>query len=175
MIRNTTSSYGSVAKFFHWLIFVLLVGMLIYGFLLDDFSKEVKPLTYNIHKLIGLTILVLMVLRLGWRLINPKPTLIRDMPEWQRRVERLVHQLMYLFIIAMPIAGWVGSSAAGHPPHLGEYSLGLPIEKSETVDNVAFWFHNNIAWVIIGLITVHVLAAIYHQWIKGEKIINEMM
>ncbi len=175
MIRNTTAAYGSVAKLFHWLIFVLLVGMLIYGYFLDDFPKDVQPLTYNIHKLIGLTILMLMILRLGWRLVNPKPSLVQDVPQWQRRVERLVHQLMYLFILVMPIAGWIGASAGTHPPHLGGIDLSLPIEQSKAIADVSFWFHNNIALVVIALITIHFLAALYHQFVKQDKIINKML
>lgn len=175
MIRNTTTAYGSVSKFFHWVVFVLLVGMLIFGYFMEDFSKEMQPLIYNIHKLTGLTILALMVLRLGWRLINPNTSLVQDAPQWQRKIEKLVHHLMYAFIICMPIAGWVGSVAAGYNPHLGSITFTLPIEKSEAVADVAFWLHNNIALVIIGLISIHILAALYHQFIKGDKIINKML
>jgi cytochrome b561 len=175
MIKNSSTAYGSVAKFFHWVVGVLIIGMLIFGYFLDDFSKDMQPLIYNIHKLTGLTILTLMLLRWGWRAINPKPSLAQDVPFWQRRAERLVHHLMYFFVLLMPVAGWVGSSAAGHPPHLGDYSLGLPIEKSETIDNIAFWFHNNIALVLIALISVHVLAALYHYFIKRDDIMQRML
>jgi cytochrome b561 len=175
MIKNTNASYGSIAKFLHWLIFILLAGMLIYGYFLDDFPKDVQPITYNIHKLIGLTILILMLLRLGWRYFNPRPELVNDVPHWQRKVERLVHQLMYLFVVVMPIVGWVGSAAAGHSPHLGSFTFNLPIEKNETIADVAFWLHNKTALIIIGLVCIHSVAALYHQFIKRDDIINKML
>jgi len=175
MIRNTVTAYGSVAKFFHWVVFLLLACMLVFGYFLDDIPKDIQPLTYNIHKLTGLTILALMVLRLGWRLINPKPQLIRDVPVWQRKIERLVHFLMYFFVMLMPIAGWVGSSAAGHNPHIGRYVFSLPVPKSEALADAAFWYHNNIALIIIGLISVHFLAALYHQYIRRDNIIGKML
>lgn len=174
MIKNSTTAYGSVAKFFHWVVFVLLITMLVVGFFMDDMPKDLKPLTFNIHKLTGLTILALMCLRLGWTLMNTKPALPMPVPLWQRLAERLVHFSLYFFVILMPIVGWVGSVAAGYAPHLGGFEFNLPIEKNEAVADLAFELHEIIAFIIIGLVTVHVLAALYHQFIKRDNLIKRM-
>src|SRR3990167_4238155 len=100
MWRNSNTQYGSVAKFFHWVIFLLLFCMIIFGFLLDDIPKDYQGVAYNTHKLTGLTILCLMLLRALWALTNPKPALPSDTKPWQRTAERLVHLLLYLTIIA---------------------------------------------------------------------------
>src|SRR5947207_859017 len=105
-LRNTATSYGSVSKFFHWLIFLLLFFQIIYGFFLNDFPKDYQPITYNIHKLLGLNLLLLMVLRACWALLNVKPVLPTDMPIWLRWIAQLVHLFLYIVVIAMPIAGW---------------------------------------------------------------------
>src|SRR5258708_32579120 len=108
--KNTSKSYGSVAKFLHWLIFVLVFCMIIAGFCLGFVPKEYQGTVYNIHKLTGLTILLLMAIRLCWKLVNVKPNLPAKTPGWQRKAERVVHDLLYLFIICMPLAGWIGAS-----------------------------------------------------------------
>jgi len=175
MIRNSTSTYGSVAKFFHWVLFVLIGGMLVFGYFLDDFPKDVQPLTYNIHKLTGLTILLLMVLRLCWKLINPTPVLPADTKPWERKAEHLVQYGLYFFLLLMPIVGWIGSCAAGHPPRLGDFEFNLPIAQSKTVDDVAFWLHNNIALVLIALVSIHFVAALFHYFIKRDNVLRRML
>ena len=175
MIRNTISAYGSVSKFFHWLIFLLLFCMIIFGYFLDDFPKDVQPVTYNIHKLTGLAILLLMLLRLGWTLINPKPELPAGTLSWQRSAERLVHFLLYATVIAMPIAGWVGSAAEGYFPHFGDIVFKLPIEKNKALGDTAFYLHDKLAIAIIVLVSIHILAALYHHFIKRDNVLRRMM
>src|SRR5579883_1153114 len=114
-LKNTKTAYGSISKSFHWLIFLLLAFMLILGYLMDDLPKEYKALAYNTHKLTGLSILVLMIVRLVWALMNPKPALL-NVSVWERLAEHFMHFLLYAVVIAMPIAGWIGSSAAGKVP-----------------------------------------------------------
>lgn len=174
-LRNTIVAYGSVSKFFHWLIFLLILFMIIYGYCLSYVPKDYQPFAYNIHKLTGLSILVLMLLRLLWALANPKPLLPPDTPQWQQWIERLVHFLLYATIIAMPLAGWIGSVAGGRPPHLGSFSITLPIAKNEALADTAFSIHNTIAVVIIVLVSLHILAALYHHFIKKDNTLRRMM
>ena len=175
-MKNTINTYGSVSKFFHWTIFILVLGMLSFGFFLDDVPKPYQGMTYNIHKLTGLTILTLMAFRLFWRSINAKPGLPYDTPYWQIIAERTVHFLLYLSLFVMPLAGWVGSAASGHPPHLGDWVLNLPINHpNKPLAEAAFTVHNWTAYILIGLITIHVLAALYHFFIKKDDILSRML
>lgn len=174
-LRNTATTYGSIAKFFHWTIFILVFFMIIFGFFLEDMPDDWQPVTYNIHKLTGLLVLSLMVLRLLWALTNPKPALPFDTLPWQRVAERLTHGLLYFSLIMMPLVGWIGSSAAGKPPHLGDLSLGLPITADKPFIKLMFTLHEFIAYAIIALVSIHVLAALYHHFIKRDGILLRMM
>lgn len=175
MIRNTQSTYGSVAKTFHWLIFFLVTFMIFLGYFMDDISdKPWRSFWMNTHKLIGLSIFLLMILRLLWALANPKPFL-PDAKAWERKTEVTVHVLLYVVLLAMPIAGWVMAVTAGHPPHLFNFHFDLPLEKNENVSDVALNIHNTLAIVIIVLASAHILAALYHYIIRKDKILQRML
>ncbi len=174
-LKNTTTSYGSVAKFLHWLIFLLVFVMIVGGFCLDYVPKEYKPVIYNLHKLTGVAILMLMLIRLCWKMINVKPELPANTKPWERKAERIVHDVLYLLIIAMPLVGWIGSSAAGKAPHIGDWSLTLPVPESEAITDVAFEMHEMIAFAIIFVVGIHVLAALYHHYIRKDNILKRML
>lgn len=177
MLKNTATRYGSVAQFFHWLIFILVFCMLIIGYLMGDISdKTMRGQVVNAHKVIGVTILILMLLRLGWALINVKPQLPFQTPAWQQLVERLVHWALYIGLILMPLSGVIGAMAAGKPPHINEYSLSLPIAQNKELAKWMFAaIHQPLAIILIVLISLHVLAALYHHFIKRDDILRRML
>lgn len=178
MLKNTLSQYGVVAKFFHWLIFFLVFFMIFLGFLLGlevVKNKELSTELLNIHKLTGLSILILMILRAIWASINPKPLLPPGTPSWQRYAERIVHFSLYGSLIIMPLAGWVSAVAAGHPPKLFGWEITLPIPKSESLSDTAFSVHVTFAIIIIVLVSIHVAAAFYHYFIKKDDILQRML
>ena len=174
-IRNTLTSYGSVAKFFHWTIFFLILCMLIFGYFMEDFPADYKAVAYNAHKLTGLLILSLMVLRLLWAWMNVKPMLPVMTRWWERLLERVVHFALYAVVIAMPLAGWVGSVAAGRLPQLGSFSFDLPIHQDKSLAKTAFTWHKEIAIIIIVLVSLHVFAALYHHFVKKDDVLRRMM
>lgn len=174
-VKNTVDNFGVVAKLLHWIIAALIIFMLVFGYFLGDVPKDYQPITYNIHKLIGLTILLLMLLRLSWALMNVKPRLPDGAPCWQRAVEWGTHFLLYVAVICMPLFGWVGSVAAGHAPHIGGFDINLPIEKSKELADTAFMLHGNFAILLIVLISLHALAALYHHFIRRDNILRRML
>lgn len=174
MLKNSGQAYGSMAKTFHWLIFILVFVMIVGGFFLDDVPKEYKGVIYNLHKLTGVAVFLIMSLRLLWRMANVQPELPADMPGWQKRSARLVHGLLYFFVMAMPVAGLVGASAAGKPPHLGDFYIMLPVPHDKQIIDIAFASHEWIAYIIIGLVTLHVLAALYHYLVRKDKVLQSM-
>jgi cytochrome b561 len=173
-IKNTFSTYGSVSKFLHWLIFLLLIFMFTLGFCFPLISKANQPLAFNVHKLTGLTILVLMVIRALWALMNVKPLLTTIHPAL-RIAAHTVHRLLYLLVIVMPIMGWIGAVAGGRPPHIGSWQINLPIEQSKTLSDAAFNVHNTLAFVILAFVAIHVGAACYHYFIKKDDILQRML
>lgn len=174
-LRNTTNTYGSVAKILHWLIFLFVLGMLTFGFLLDSIPKPYQGLAYNIHKVNGLIVLALMIIRILWRSVNVKPLLPIDTQPWERFAEQTVHFLLYVTLILMPLSGWIGSSSAGKPPHIGDLALGLPIEKNKALISSAFELHEYLAYAIIALVTIHVLAALFHYLFRRDNVLQRML
>jgi len=172
---NTSHSYGVVTKFFHWLIFILVIGMLTAGYFLGDVPKDWQRTVFNLHKLTGLTLLCLVVLRFLWSLINKKPVLPASTTLLEKTGEGLVHGLLYLALIAMPLVGWIGSTAGGRPPHLGSWIIALPIAKDNQLKEWAFDWHGYIAIMLITLISVHILAALYHHFIRKDDVLKRML
>lgn len=174
--QNTQNSYGDMTKFLHWLIAILVICMLFLGYFMAEIkNKELFSQVINVHKLVGLSILFLMVIRMFWTLSNPKPKSLIVTPAWQRFTEKFVHFLLYAVLIAMPIAGWIMSVAAGHAPKLFHWLINLPIEKSKAVSGIAMDVHNTLAVVIIVLVSIHILAAFYHYLFKKDNVLQRML
>jgi len=142
----------------------------------DVADKPLRSQLVNIHKLIGLVILVLMLLRLIWAVNNIKPSLPAGTPTWQRWSERWMHFLLYAALIVMPVSGWVGSVAGGKSPHLGSINFSLPLAHSKSLSDFAFDdIHIPLAVIIIILVSIHALAAFYHHFVKKDDVLRRML
>lgn len=176
MLKNSINSYGSITKTFHWLIAVLVMGMLIMGFFLEDMPKSIRSNMIGLHKSIGLTILLLIVTRLIWRFVNPTPVLPITVARWEQIAARFVHILFYILLVLMPISGWVMSSLGLHPVFfLGLFNVTLPLAKNETLGNYFFNAHAVIAWIIIGLLVLHIGAALKHHFFDKNNVLLRML
>lgn len=175
-IRNTRIRYGSVAKTLHWLIALLVITILCIGYLMQYIKNEkVFGEVINIHKLMGLSILILMIMRAVWALINPKPELPPSSATWVAFASRSVHILFYILLIAMPIAGWIMSIASGYVPKFFSWSIMLPIPRSKYIADLFENIHNTLAIVIIVVIVLHVSAALYHYFFKKDNVLQRML
>ncbi|MBX3708334.1 MAG: cytochrome b [Gammaproteobacteria bacterium] len=176
-MRNTTTSYGSVTKLFHWLIFLLVLAIIPLGYTMGSIQDKVlRSQVVNIHKLIGVSILILMLLRALWALNNIKPALPFQTPNWQRWVERCMHVVLYVGLIIMPLSGLIGSVAAGKPPQLGSIRIEFPVALNKPLAEFMFeYIHEPLALILIALISIHIFAALYHHFIKRDDILRRMM
>lgn len=177
MLRNSINHWGSVSKFFHWLIALLVIIMLIVGISMGYLPKGVKPPIYNLHKSIGLTVLILMILRLIWRLSNPIPRFPETTPSWQVFAARLSHRWLYFIIIIMPLSGWIMSTAAGHPPDFWWIvKIDFPfIPLSKPLASFFSKVHLILAWIIIVSLIIHVLGAMKHWLINKDHVLQRML
>src|ERR1700733_14253050 len=115
MIRNTTSSWGSIARGFHWIVGLTIIGMLAYGWWMNHIAARPDRYFYrSIHADIGYGVLVLMVLRLIWRGLNPTPALPPGTSGWHRIAARISHGALYAMTILVIMLGWAHSGA--HTP-----------------------------------------------------------
>jgi cytochrome b561 len=168
MLKNTAHSYGSITKWLHWGIVLLVLLMFLSGYF--------GLLSMNTHKLIGLSILSLMVLRIIWRLCNPTPELPPHVTRLERILSHSVQGLLYLALLAMPLSGWIMASTKGYFPHLGHWLIpfpGIPINHNlgEVFENI----HDTLAVIILVLIGLHFIGAMKHFWIDRDGILQRML
>lgn len=173
--RNVKNSYGKFSKLMHWSVFILVTSMLVCGFYLEDIPKAYAATAFSLHKLTGLIILFLMILRLCWTRVTPKPSLSEPALPWQRMIEKVVHALLYVVIISMSGSAWMGSTAFHRAPKLAGLSLDFPIIFSKATGKLLFVAHQYLAYAIIALVSLHAIAALYHHFIKRDTVLKSML
>ncbi|MCH9769696.1 MAG: cytochrome b [Gammaproteobacteria bacterium] len=176
-LSNTHDSYGSLAKWFHWLVAIGIIMMLILGACLGFIPKPTRFVFINIHKSLGLTILVLMVLRLLWRWVNPTPRLPSNIPAWQRFGAHLTHGLLYLTVILIPLSGLAMSTAGGYTTKFWWwFTVKMPwVPKDKSLGHLFENIHYYLAWVVTALLIIHILAAIKHHLIDRDNVLKRML
>lgn len=171
MLKNTHEQYGSVAKFFHWLMALLIIFMLCFGFLMEGES------VVNVHQLIGLLLLILVACRLIWKLFNPRPILPPSVSTFEKAAAITVQTLMYVCMFGMPLSGWIMSTAFGLIPQIGNDIIPAPgIPNNQPLGHIFQDTHNTLAFILIGLVCLHVLGALKHQFIdKDSTVLTSML
>lgn len=179
-LKNTETSYGVVAKGFHWGMFLIILGMVGLGFYMSGLPADspeqmgYKFGLYDQHKSFGILILVLVTARLVWRLINPVP----KMPGTMNRLERLsahaMHMLLYVIMIAQPLFGWLMSSFGGHPVKF--FGLGLPslADKDKALGKFFHEAHEITAYLLIAAFAIHVGASLFHHYVRKDDVMTRM-
>ena len=175
-VRNTAERYGSVAQTLYWLIVVLLIVQVTLGKIADDLPLGLERLiTLARHKSFGITILALALIRLAWRLFN-RPPPPPPMPGWQRAAANLSHAGLYFFLFAMPVTGWLMSSANNYPVSwFGLVQLPDFVAPDRGLAHDLEDVHETLANVLLVLAGVHVLAALKHQFIDRDGLLYRML
>lgn len=175
--RNTRDRFGGLARLFHWLTVLMLVGSFSLGLSMVglEFSPQ-KLQLYSWHKWLGVTIFAVTVARLGWRLASPPPPLPDGMPGVQKRLAHASHFMLYLVLVVMPLTGWTMSSALGTPVvYLGLVQLPDLVAANRGLADTLELIHGTLAWVLLALIAVHVLAALYHHVVLKDDVLRRML
>lgn len=174
---KNVKQYDSLSKWLHWIIAIVVLVLLSASFLLEDLPSSIKPLAIMLHKSFGLTVLLLMLVRLYWIHHAGKPKLPASVPHWEAVLARFVQYAMYVFLIAMPLVGWVMSVLSNHvPTYFGLFSLPIPgLVPNAALADTFFLAHQIIAWILIVLITLHVVGAIKHAVIDKDTILQSML
>lgn len=167
--------YGPTAKAFHWSVVVLLIVQAPLGWLMRGLRRGQPPDTpLTVHVTIGMAILVLIVLRFLWRLshpVAPESTL----PAWQRVTSEWVHWLLYLAVLLTTLTGWLLDSARGTDI---AFVAGVPLPRLVTQGSalgqaIGRW-HATMVWVLVALISLHVLAALLHLLVYRDRVMQRM-
>lgn len=169
--------YSTVSLSLHWLTAALVIAQigLVWA---HEANEESGVRTFiDLHKSVGLSILVLTLVRLGWRLANPAIPLPAETPRWQKLAARGTHVLFYVFLIAMPLVGWAASSAAGRDIvwfGLFEWPL-LPIGGGRETAGSLMEAHEIAGKLLIALVVLHVLGALKHHFVDRDNVLHRMI
>jgi len=167
--------YTRTAITLHWLIAALIICALSLGWIMTDL--EVSPLRlrmFNWHKWVGVTILVLVIIRLLWRLTHRPPPML-PMPAWQRISANTVHGALYVLLLLQTFSGWIYSNAAGYQVvYLGLIPLPNLVQKNKETADVLMERHEFLAWTLLIVVLLHVLAALKHHFVDGDTTLKRM-
>ncbi|WP_240704756.1 cytochrome b [Croceicoccus sediminis] len=166
--------YNAVARFLHWTIAVIIIGNIIGGFFHDALEDVVNVMP--LHKSFGLTVLVLSLVRLGWRMAHRAPPLPAHTPAWERGAAHLTHALFYVLMIGLPMTGWLVSSGSKYPLNwFGLFDVPkFGITPDGAIDGFAHEAHEIMGWVAVALIVLHVGAALRHHFVLKDNVLRRM-
>ncbi len=176
-LTNSSHEYGAVAKWLHWLIGLSIIGMIVMGFYLHSFAPTHRYLIIQLHMSTGITLLMLMIVRLIWRQINVTPAAPLQMPRWQQRLANGTHVLLYLIAIILPLSGWLMTASAGYATHwFFLFTLHMPfIAKNPKAAQYYWQVHSLTAWLISAVTVAHTLAALKHHFIDRDNVLLRML
>lgn len=177
MLKNSRETYGAGAKFFHWVTVLLLAIMFPLGMIMAEMKLSMEKISaIGWHKSLGVTVLCLLLLRLVWRFANPVPLLPAHMSAVQRLLAHLSHGMLYVLLVAMPISGWMMSSASGLPVSVfGWFTLPVMIAPDRDLAHTLREAHEIDGWLLLGVIGLHVTAALVHHFYYKDMILVRML
>ena len=178
MLRNTTTSWGSLSRLFHWVLGLAIIGMIAYGWWMNHFPARADRFFYrSIHADIGYVVLLLTVVRLIWRSVNPTPALPDDTPGWQRVVARASHVLLYLVTILVAMLGWAmsGARSQSYADWFGLFKVPQFTSPDRAAEHAYEERHILFAYVLLALILLHVAAAAWHHFVRRDRVAVRMV
>lgn len=172
--------YGDVAIALHWLMAILLATLVVLGLYmvsLPDAGFDTRKIALILyHKELGILALTLALLRLAWRVAHALPALVATLPEWQKVVARFVHLCLYGLMFALPVSGWLMSSAAGFPvTFLGLWDLPDVVAQDEYLFRLFVQVHKWLGYALIALTLVHAGAALRHHFVVKDETLKKML
>lgn len=175
-LRSDDRQWGSVAKFFHWIVALGILGNGVWGLLMADMAPSMSKITiFALHKSIGLTVLALFALRLAWRLYDGAPP-DEAMPRWQRFGAHVTHVVLYGFILALPLSGWLFNSLHGYPLQWFKlFNLPALAAKNDDLSELAGEVHEWLFYLLLVVVTGHAGAALKHHYFDQDNVLRRML
>lgn len=171
-----TESYGKPAILLHWLTAALIVANWLLGLSMVPLPISPRKLEwYLVHKSIGLTVLLLTSVRVGLRAVRPPPPPVA-MPAWQRRAAHASHALLYVLLLAIPLSGWIYSSATGvQVVYLGVLPLPNLVPKDRALADALRLVHVSLNALLFVVFCIHVAAAIKHHVVDRDAALSRIL
>ena len=175
-LRSNDRQWGSVAKFFHWIIALAILGNGTFGLLMDLARSPMQKISWlALHKSIGLTVLALVLLRIAWRWRDGRPP-DEPAPRWQQWLAHVVHGVLYALIVALPLSGWWFNSVTGKPLQWFKlFNLPALATKNDDLRHLSHAVHEYLFWFLLLVLVAHVGAALKHHGFDNDNVLRRML
>jgi len=175
--KNPVDRWGAISQLLHWSIVLLLTAIAVLGLYMVDLPNNPDKIElYSLHKSLGLTLLGLLLLRIGWRMYAGAPHPVAGTPAWQERIATATHVAMYVLMFALPVSGWVLNSAAGYPLQwFGLFNLPRIVATDADLHELAESVHETGFWLLLALVLAHAGAAFYHHLFQQDATLTRML
>lgn len=175
-IHNTPEKFGIVSKTLHWLVAVLIIAAWIVGYyaLRLPNDEPAKFELFDLHKSVGMVVLMLVIIRLSWSLYDGTPKFL-GRSRVLKYLANAVHYLLYAFMFVQPLSGWAMSSAAGYTPtFFGLFTFPDLVAKNPGTVETYVDIHNTSAYILLFLFILHVVGALAHHFIFKDNTLRRM-
>ena len=162
--------YTTTAIVLHWLIAAAVIGLIGWGWWMQTIAKTPpgpRVDAFNLHKSIGMTVLLLMLVRIGWRAGHRPPPWV-PMPRWQEQLARGVHVLLYVCLLVQPLSGYLGSAFSGYPVRFFGVVLPAWASKSEALKDASSVVHLVNSWILAGALVLHFTGSLKHALLERD-------
>jgi cytochrome b561 len=171
MLTNSADRYGLISRFLHWMMALLILAMIGVGAYMADLAKEdpLRAQLYTLHKEIGVTLLSLAVIRILWVLVSRAPVMPAALHRWEVILAKSTVGLLYLLMLATPIAGYLMTNTGGKPiSYFGLFDMPVLVGENHDLHETLEEVHEFLAFSILALVGLHVLGAIKHRFIDRD-------
>lgn len=175
---NAPLGYDPVAKILHWLTVLLVIAQFIVAWTMPAIHHGVKPVgLIQWHLVIGSSLLIIVVLRLLWRLTHRPPPPAAGLPGWQRRTAAITHWALYVLLLAVPVTGWLAASARPWVVRaFGVLPLPMILPPGAKIGfEIGDYHAGSLAWALFGVAVLHILAALYHRLALRDRVLSRML
>lgn len=172
--------YSPVARALHWLTVVIVAVMVPVGLVMTARAEKNiwDGLTNNLysgHKLAGITLLVIVVVRLIYRLVHGAPRDEPTLEPFHKLASHATHWAIYALLLAIPMLGWLGVSLYPALDVFGVLKLPALVAPNQPTSSTVFMWHKLAAFALVGLVAMHMGAALYHHFIRGDSVLRRML
>jgi len=175
-LHDTEKSYGGVSQILHWGMFALIISLFVIANKMT--TAPIGPdkfQLYGLHKSLGLTLFIILLGRIFWRLSNATPK-DADAPAWENFAAHGLHIALYAVLLIMPISGMLMTLAGDHPVSwFGLIDMPNLINKNELIETVAKFIHGTAAIGMVIMVAGHVGAALFHKFVRKDEIMQRML
>ncbi len=178
MVKNSETEYGAVAKVLHWLVALLVIGLFAVGVWMvelgyyDDWYHDAP----YYHKSVGITLAVLLVFRIVWRWKKGVPKALDTQSQLEKRLGKVTHFILYVMMIALVLSGYFISTADGRGIEVfGIFSVPSSGELIANQEDIAGQFHKWLAYLLIALVAVHLIAALKHHLVDKDETLKRIL